>query len=159
MKKISLFVISMGLGSMVILYSCAGGGEQQSTAPPAEDQGQTETTVSNPEAEMMAKGKEIYNSKCIACHQANGKGLANAFPSLIGSEFLLNTPVLAAAQALNGSEAVPSHGSVKYPAPMPPQVSTKEDAVAAINYVLMKFNDSETRIKVEDLAEITINPR
>jgi hypothetical protein len=42
---------------------------------------------------------------------------------------------------------------------MPPQVDNKADAVAAINYVLMKFNDSETRITVEDLADITINPR
>jgi mono/diheme cytochrome c family protein len=108
---------------------------------------------------MMARGEEIYNTKCIACHQKDGKGITNAFPSLIGSEFLLETPVMAAAQALNGSESVPSHGDIEYPAPMPPQVATKEDAVAAINYVIKTFNDSDTRITVEDLANITINPR
>lgn len=35
--------------------------------------------------DLMAKGKEIYDTKCIACHQANGQGLPPAFPALAGS--------------------------------------------------------------------------
>ena len=35
--------------------------------------------------ELMAKGKEIYETKCAACHQANGAGLPPAFPGLDGS--------------------------------------------------------------------------
>ena len=160
MKKLSLLAGSMFLGSILILYSCSGGGEQQASTPPDKLQEEAEKAITvDPESEMMARGEEIYNNICIVCHQKDGKGLANAFPSLVGSEFLLNTPVMAAAQALNGSEAVPAHGSVKYPAPMPPQVSNKEDAVAIINYVLMRFNDSDTRITVEDLDDIIINPR
>ena len=160
MKKLSLIMVTLALGAMTVLSSCAGGGQQQSSdATATQQQEADEVATINPEEEMMERGEEIYNNKCIACHQADGKGLANAFPSLIGSEFLLETPVMAAAQALNGSEAVPSHGHKKYPAPMPPQVDNKEDAVAAINYVLMKFNDSKIRITVEDLKDVTINPR
>ncbi len=32
--------------------------------------------------ELMAKGEELYNSKCAACHQVTGLGLPPAFPPL-----------------------------------------------------------------------------
>jgi len=43
--------------------------------------------------ELMAKGDEIYNSICIVCHQAGGKGLPGAFPALAGSK-IVNGPFL-----------------------------------------------------------------
>mgnify|MGYP003574073187 FL=1 len=35
--------------------------------------------------DLMEKGRGLYNSKCGACHQINGKGLPPAFPALAGS--------------------------------------------------------------------------
>ena len=35
--------------------------------------------------ELMAKGKDLYQTKCAACHQASGLGLPPAFPPLKGS--------------------------------------------------------------------------
>lgn len=35
--------------------------------------------------ESMAKGEDVYNTQCAACHQANGEGLPGAFPALKGS--------------------------------------------------------------------------
>ncbi len=35
--------------------------------------------------ELIAKGKEIYNTACAACHQVGGGGIPGAFPSLTGS--------------------------------------------------------------------------
>lgn len=43
--------------------------------------------------ELMAKGDEIYKRICIACHQADGKGLPGAFPALAGSK-IVNSPFL-----------------------------------------------------------------
>jgi cytochrome c oxidase subunit II len=36
--------------------------------------------------DLMAKGQDLYNSKCSACHQINGMGLPPAFPALSGSK-------------------------------------------------------------------------
>jgi len=36
-------------------------------------------------ADLMEKGKDLYNTKCGSCHQVNGQGLPPAFPSLVGS--------------------------------------------------------------------------
>jgi cytochrome c oxidase subunit 2 len=35
--------------------------------------------------ELMAKGEQVYNTNCAACHQANGQGMPPAFPGLVGS--------------------------------------------------------------------------
>jgi len=35
--------------------------------------------------ELMARGEEVYNKACAACHQANGQGIPNVFPGLAGS--------------------------------------------------------------------------
>ena len=36
--------------------------------------------------ELMAKGAEVYNANCAACHQANGAGVPGAFPAITGSK-------------------------------------------------------------------------
>lgn len=43
--------------------------------------------------ELMAKGKDVYEKTCLACHQANGQGVPPAFPPLAGSK-VVNTPLL-----------------------------------------------------------------
>ncbi len=36
--------------------------------------------------ELKARGEKVYAANCVACHQANGKGLPPAFPALDGSK-------------------------------------------------------------------------
>ncbi len=36
-------------------------------------------------ADLIAKGKEVFNSQCSTCHQTTGKGLPPTFPALDGS--------------------------------------------------------------------------
>lgn len=35
--------------------------------------------------QLVAQGEMVYNTYCVACHQANGQGLPPAFPALAGS--------------------------------------------------------------------------
>jgi len=35
--------------------------------------------------ELMANGEKVYNQVCASCHQANGQGIAGAFPAIAGS--------------------------------------------------------------------------
>jgi nitrite reductase (NO-forming) len=144
-----------GLFGLAMITSCGGGGKTGTE--------NTETQVSEapstPTAAQMALGKKIYDEKCFVCHQPNGQGIPNVFPTLVGSDFLLNNKVQAVAQVLNGSEHVAANKSVKYPAPMPPQADTKEDAVAVINYVLNNFGNDGGYVSVDDVKDIEILPR
>lgn len=44
------------------------------------------------QADLIATGKTVYESQCVACHQASGKGMPPAFPALDGSA-LVNGPI------------------------------------------------------------------
>lgn len=116
-------------------------------------------TAERPPADEPNKGEQIYKTKCIVCHQADGKGLPGAFPPLAGSDYLLADKVRAVAQALNGSNKEITVNGMKYATPMPPQVDTKEDAVAVINYVLNNFGNKGGTVTLEDVKDVVINPR
>ena len=163
MKKLN-YVLAIGvLGIAVVMSSCSSGSEQKTQKPETviqKDASAPETAAkTNEMGAQMARGEQIYKEKCIACHQANGQGLPNAFPTLVGSKFLLEQKTLAVSQVLNGSEKVAAAKTVKYPAPMPPQVSTKDDAVAVINYVLNNFGNNGGYVTLEDVKDVEILPR
>ncbi|MGD9943909.1 MAG: cytochrome c oxidase subunit II [Burkholderiaceae bacterium] len=40
-------------------------------------------------AELQARGEKVYAANCVACHQANGKGVPGTFPALEGSKVVL----------------------------------------------------------------------
>ena len=43
--------------------------------------------------ELLAKGREVYEKQCAACHQPDGRGLPPTFPALTGSK-AVNAPLL-----------------------------------------------------------------
>lgn len=36
--------------------------------------------------ELKARGEQVYTANCVACHQANGMGIAGTFPAISGSK-------------------------------------------------------------------------
>ncbi|MFH1121673.1 MAG: cytochrome c [Bacteroidota bacterium] len=157
MKTRNYIVLAFaGFFGLAFITSCGGGGK---TGTEGSEVAEQPAEAAGPSAEQMALGEKIYKEKCFVCHQANGQGIPNVFPSLVGSDFLLNQKVLAVTQVLNGSEHVVANKTVKYPAPMPPQVGTHEEAVAAINYVLNNFGNKGGFITVEEVKDVVILPR
>jgi cytochrome c oxidase subunit 2 len=43
-------------------------------------------------ADLKARGEKVYAANCVACHQANGKGIPGSFPALDGGK-ITNGPV------------------------------------------------------------------
>jgi nitrite reductase (NO-forming) len=158
MKKLT-YILALGImGIATVMNSCSSGSEQKTPKTESTVQN-TQAASGNEMASQMARGEQLYKEKCIACHQANGQGLPNAFPSLVGSKFLLENTKLAVSQVLNGSANVVADRKVKYPAPMPPQVTTKDDAVAVINYVLNNFGNNGGHITLDDVKDVQVLPR
>lgn len=150
-------MFALMLGGMIALHSCGGSTETKTETPAQTPVAKTETVAA--QEEPFAAGKKIYMEKCIVCHQANGEGIAGAFPPLKNSDYLLADKVRAVAQVLNGSNEVMVVNGQTYNAPMPPQVDTKEDAVAVINYVLNSFGNNGGTVTLEDVKDVVINPR
>lgn len=60
--------------------------------------------------DMVARGEKVYNANCAACHQANGAGIAGAFPALAGSQMVMGPQAGQIDILLNGKTACP-HGN------------------------------------------------
>ena len=152
--------VMAGFFGLAMITSCGGGktGDQSTTDSTAVKE--VAADASAPTADQMAMGKAIFETpgKCITCHMANGQGVANVFPNLVGSKFLLEQKVLAVTQVLNGSAKV-GNKTIKYPAPMPPQVASKDSAVAVINYVLNSFGNQGGVVTMDDVKDVVIDPR
>ncbi|MFT3801728.1 MAG: cytochrome c oxidase subunit II [Burkholderiaceae bacterium] len=41
------------------------------------------------QAELQERGQKVFAANCVACHQANGKGVPGTFPALDGSKVVL----------------------------------------------------------------------
>jgi mono/diheme cytochrome c family protein len=157
MKKTALFLVS--LFAITFFISSCGGGSQ----PAAE---QTEVKATGPYADlpadiqaMMPRGEEIYKTKCVVCHQTTGLGIDNVFPPLSKADYLLADKVRAVAQTLNGSKLNMVVNGKTYSQEMLPQVDTKEDAVAVINYVLNNFGNKDGFVTMAEVKDLEIKPR
>ena len=51
---------------------------------------------------LVARGEKVFAANCAACHQANGKGVAGAFPALDGSKLVQGPVADQLALVLNG---------------------------------------------------------
>lgn len=157
MKKLTFVAGSVvGIALLTALFGCGGGAETKTQAPV--EAVKTEAPAQVAESPYAA-GEKIYKEKCIVCHQANGEGIPGAFPPLAQSDYLLADKVRAVAQALNGSSHEIVVNGKTYNAPMPPQVNTKEEAVAVINYVLNSFGNNGGTVSLEEVKDVIINPR
>ena len=60
--------------------------------------------------ELVARGQRVYATNCLACHQANGRGVPNTFPGLDGSKLVKGPKPPHIAVVLHGKQgtAMPS---------------------------------------------------
>ncbi|MBC7857580.1 MAG: cytochrome c oxidase subunit II [Burkholderiaceae bacterium] len=77
-------------------------------------------------AELKARGEQVYNANCVACHQANGKGVPGAFAALDGS------PVVNGPKAAHINVLLKGKNSGAFPAPMPPWPQLSDTEIAAV---------------------------
>lgn len=157
MKKITIILISLFV-TTIFITSCGGGGQPAGEQAAVEAAGPYADLPADIQA-MMPRGEEIYKTKCTVCHQATGLGIDNVFPPLSKADYLLADKVRAVAQTLNGSNIEMTVNGKKYTTPMLPQVDTKEDAVAVINYVLNNFGNKDGFVTLAEVAKVEILPR
>ena len=157
MKKTALFLISIFAISLFIT-SCGGGSQPAAEQQTAQATGPYADLPADIQA-MMPRGEEIYKTKCVVCHQTTGLGIENVFPPLAKADYLIADKVRAVAQTLNGSKIEMIVNGKKYTQEMVPQVDTREDAVAIINYVLNNFGNKNGFVSLAEVASVEIKPR
>lgn len=85
--------------------------------------------------ELYARGEQVYNSSCVACHQVNGQGVPGAFPAIAGSKI--------ATGPMNGHMSMVVDGSQTNPAMQAFGAQLSEvDLAAVITYQRSAFGNN-----------------
>lgn len=107
--------------------------------------------------ESIAAGKIVYTQVCMACHQATGEGMPNAFPPLAKSDFLMKDKQRAIRIVMNGLQGEVVVNGNKYNSVMPALGLKDADIANALNYVRNTWgnsaNDTITPAEVKALRK------
>jgi nitrite reductase (NO-forming) len=117
------------------------------------DEGKTDASKSELGMDMMAMGKSVYNSTCLACHQANGQGLPNVFPPLAKSDFLKNKEATIDAVVHGLSGEITVNGKT-YNGIMPPQNLNNKQVAAVLTYVYSQWGNSGAKVTENEVAKV-----
>lgn len=116
-----------------------GGGFNPMVFTPGELLADVEARVPRSEADaMFAKGRQIYDKYCSACHQPNGRGTPGQFPPLAGSDWVLADGANRLIRiVLNGMQGPITVNGVEFNNAMLPwrEQLTDEDIAAVLTFV------------------------
>ena len=89
-----------------------------------------------------ADGGQIYTSKCAACHQATGVGVAGVFPPLAASEWVTGRQEVIVQILLHGINGPIEVRDVAYNGLMPQWKTLRDDEIAAVTtYIRANFGN------------------
>ena len=94
----------------------------------------------------VTKGKGIYAKTCLACHQANGQGVPNAFPPLAKSDYLNADTNRAIRAVLNGLTGPITVNGKKFNSVMTGQGLNDQQVADVLTYVYSSWGNNNTKV-------------
>ncbi len=105
-------------------------------------------------AEKIAAGKNLYTTTCFACHQANGEGIANAFPPLAKSDYLNADVDRAIGIVLHGKTGEITVNGAKYNSVMTKQTLTSVEVADVLTYVYNSWGNNKTNVTTSQVDQV-----
>ena len=102
----------------------------------------------------LERGKQVYMQSCFACHLPDGKGMANVFPPLAGSDYLMADRDRAIRIILKGLTGPVTVNGVNYNSAMPPQPLTDEQVADVMTYVTNTWGNEAPATTVDDVRRV-----
>jgi mono/diheme cytochrome c family protein len=100
-------------------------------------------------------GEQTFTTVCAACHQANGKGLPGAFPSLAGSDWVTadpETPIRIVIAGLSGPIKV---AGADFNSMMPPPPGLDDEKIAQVlTYVRKSFGNTAGAVTKDQVSAV-----
>ena len=105
-------------------------------------------------AASIERGKEVYEDFCVACHQADGKGLPGAFPPLAQSDYLLEKREASIRAIKYGQQGEVVVNGVSYNAIMAPLYLADDEVADVMNYILNSWDNKGDFVSVEEVQKV-----
>lgn len=127
---LTMFLGAMAMWGAFYIYTTPSGDESNYG-----DQ-RTVTALRPPEkaaaGAAQVDGKQIYSSKCAACHQATGLGVPGVFPPLAGAEWVVGDEKVLARLLLHGVNGELEVKGTAYKGAMPGWKAMSDDEIAGV---------------------------
>lgn len=108
--------------------------------------------AANTREQRILRGKTVYTQNCQTCHQADGQGIANAFPPLANSDFLNADVNRAIRIVLNGLEGPIRVNGALYNSVMPQLNLTDEQVANVLTFVYDSWGNNDTEVTPQQIA-------
>lgn len=136
---------SLGAGALALVLAACGG-EKPEAAPPAAE------PAAAPVAAAVPQGQYAV---CQTCHQADGKGLPNAFPPLAGSEIATGPAEIPIAIVLHGLQGPLTVHGTTFNGQMAPWGQFSDDDIAAtLTYVRSSWGNAASPVTAAQVAKV-----
>lgn len=101
-------------------------------------------------------GEQIYNTRCMSCHQMSGKGVPGTFPPLTGTDWVNGDKGRLIRLLLHGLSGRIEVNGQTYSGVMPPWGGALEDegVAAVLTYVRTNFSNDTTAVTAEEVAKV-----
>jgi nitrite reductase (NO-forming)/hydroxylamine reductase len=150
MRSVLTLVVS---GSLAVAATALAQQPATSSAAPQVHQAEVAGAATN--AAQVAQGKTVYDTVCLACHQADGKGLPGAFPPLAGSDYLLGDKDRAIGVVISGLQGEVVVNGAKFNSVMPAMVQLSDQDIAdALTYAMNSWGNAGGPVTVPQVAAV-----
>ena len=105
---------------------------------------------------LYSMGKEIYGQYCAACHQADGKGVAQAWPALDGNSLVRGQDVTGLLRVIMDGGFTPTTAQTPQPYGMPPFRHFLNDLeiAAAATYIRNTWGNESGGVNQRDVNRV-----
>ncbi len=100
----------------------------------------------------MTRGKAIYDTQCVTCHQAKGEGVKEVYPPLAKSDYLMANKDRSIAYVVNGAQGAIAVNGAKYDNEMLSTNLTDQQVSDVLNYVRNSWGNKGDAVRPEDVA-------
>lgn len=102
----------------------------------------------------IERGSEVYADFCVTCHLPKGEGVANTFPPLAKSDYLLKNREASIRGIKYGQSGEILVNGVTYKGVMPAMGLSDEEVADVMNYILNSWGN--TSKKIVTLEEVSL---
>ncbi len=153
-RRRSVELLAKGLTLVLIVGFTAYGthfalGDNQARSVPS-------TTMHPSIAALDEDGAEIYMTRCMSCHQMNGRGVPGVFPPLNGTEWVNGDKGRLIRTILHGLTGEITVGDETYSGAMPPWKSFLDDEqmAALLTYIRSSWGNDASEVTSDEVASV-----